>query len=177
MDAALTGLIGTGIGAVAGILGSTMTERHQSRTERERTRAARADELTRAARQALLDLVQLIAAGTHAISWLAWSVAEQPPDQVLLEADKYNASMRELFPILVKAQVAAASLSKNSYERIDPLVDQLFDLDREVGTALEAFKRGEPDANARIAAARNAAATLDDHMLNEARSLLATGAD
>ena len=71
MDAALAGLIGTGIGAIAGFVGSAMTARHQSQVERERIRAARVDELTRAERRAVQDLVKLIATGTQHISWLA----------------------------------------------------------------------------------------------------------
>lgn len=177
MDAALTGLIGTGIGAGAGIVGSAMTAWYQSRVERERTRAARADELTRAERQALQGLVKLIATGTQAISWLAWSVAEEPPDLARLEADKYDINMRKLLPRLVEAQVAAAGVSKHSYERIDPLVRQLYNLDREVGTALVGYKRGEPDAIARIAAARNAANSFLDHTVNEVRALLTPSAD
>ena len=103
-------------------------------------------------------------------------MAEEPPDRARLEADKYQVSMRELLPRLVAAQVAAAGLSK-TYERIDPLVHELYDLDSEVGTALVSYKRGEADAIAQVAAAKNAANSFLDHTVNEVRALLAPGAD
>lgn len=176
MDAALAGLIGTGVGAVAGIVGSVSTERYKSRAERVRRREDRSDAHTRAERQALLDLVKLIATGTQAISWLAWSVAEQPHDLALLEADRYDSCMRELLPSVVKAQVAAAGISK-AYERTDSLVQTLYSLDRQVGDALVVYKRAEPDAIPQIAAARESANSFLKHTVNEVRSLLASVAE
>lgn len=172
MDAGLAGLIGTGVGAVAGIVGSATTELFKSRTEREKTLVARADERIRSERQALLDLVKLIATGTQAISWLAWSVAEQPQELALLEADKYDACMRELLPRVVEAHVAAAGLSK-SYERTDPLVQRLYELDRKIGDALVGYKRGDPHAVAEIAESRVDANSFLDQTVRAVRFLLA----
>lgn len=85
--------------------------------------------------------------------------------------------MRELLPRLVAAQVAAASLSRQSYQRIDPLVRELIRLDLEVGTALVGYEQGQPDAMQRIAAANQAAISFSEHTVNEVRSLLTTSAD
>jgi hypothetical protein len=56
-------------------------------------------------------------------------------------------------------------------------VQALYDLDSEVGTALVSYERGEADAIARVAAAKNAANSFLDHTVNEVRKLLAPGAD
>jgi hypothetical protein len=172
MDAALAGLIGTGIGAIAGIVGSTLAARHQITIERERARAARMDELIKAERQALLDLTQLLATGTQAIAWLAWAAIAQPADLMRREIETYDARMRELLPRLLASEAAAASLSDHAFERIDPLVRELISLDTKVGTAAAGFDDNADEARQRIAAVKKAAVDLSERSVDEVRALL-----
>ncbi|MBC9821038.1 hypothetical protein [Terrabacter sp. MAHUQ-38] len=173
MDAALAGLLGTAIGAVAGIAGSLLSSRHQMRLERERIDAARHDELTRAARQSLLDLVQLVATGTQAIAWVTWAVECRPVEESLVEARRYEDSMRELLPRLVSAQVAVASLSAPAtYERLDPLVRTLVHLDARVGTALVGHEQGDATSTAELLALRDETTAFEQHTVAVVRAIL-----
>jgi hypothetical protein len=173
MDAALAGLLGTAIGALAGIVGSLLSSRHQVRLERQRIDAARRDELTRAARQSLLDLVQLVATGTQAIAWVTWAVEYQPAEGALAEARRYEDSMRELLPRLVSAQVAVASLSgPTTYERLDPLVRTLINLDARVGTALVGHEQGDATSTAELLALRDETTAFERRTVTVVRAIL-----
>jgi hypothetical protein len=77
MDAAVAGLLGAAIGALAGVIGSVLTAWQQNRMERERRQAAQRDESLKVQRQALLHLTELIATGTQAILWLSWGSGRQ----------------------------------------------------------------------------------------------------
>lgn len=171
-DAALAGLIGAGIGAITGVASSSLAAWHQTRLERERARAARADELSRAERDAMLDLMRLLATATHAIEWLAWAATAEIQDVFRQEMDAYNTRMRELLPQLVAAEVAAASLSDDAFERIDPLINDLLALDQEVGTAGAQFEIRPADAVGRIAAVKQPANDLAHRSVHEVRALL-----
>jgi hypothetical protein len=65
--------------------------------------------------------------------------------------------MRELLPQMMSAQAAAAGLSDDAFERIDPLVEELFTLDATVGTAAAGFDQDNEEARRRIAATRTPA--------------------
>ncbi len=172
MDATVAGLLGTGIGAAAGIVGAALTSRHQRLLEVERLRAARFDELARAERQALLELLQLLAVGTQALSWLAWSATAHAPARLREEIATYDAQMRELLPKLLAAEAAAASLSVDAFDRIDPLVRALLTLDTQAGTAAAGFEVDADEATSRLAAIKPAAGQLSERSVDVVRSLL-----
>lgn len=173
MDAALAGLLGTAVGAVAGIVGSLLAGRHQLRIERERAQAARHDELSRAARQSLLDLVQVVATGTQAIAWVTWAVECQPKEDSLVEARRYEDTMRELLPRLVSAQVAVASQSDaTTYERLDPLVRTLVNIDARVGTALGGHERGDATSTAELVTLRDETTAFEQRTVGVVRAIL-----
>ncbi|MBK8468334.1 MAG: hypothetical protein WAR57_01050 [Candidatus Phosphoribacter sp.] len=172
MDATVAGLIGTGIGAAAGILGSALTARHQRLLEYERMRSARVDELARAERQALLELLQLLATGTQAVAWLAWAATSQSSARLREEIESYDARMRELLPKLLAAEAAAASLSAEAFDRIDPLVRELISLDTAVGTAAATFDDNADEATRSLAGAKPRAVELGERSVDEVRALL-----
>jgi hypothetical protein len=177
VDAALAGLLGTAIGAVAGIVGSLIASGHQVRIERERVAAARYDELNREARQSLLDLVQLVATGTQAIAWVTWAVESQRRDDSVAEAHRYEETMRALLPRLVSAQVAVASLSDvSTYERLDPLVRRLVNLDARVGTALVGYEQGVDEAAAELAGLRDETSAFELRTIEVVRAILSGSA-
>lgn len=172
MDATVAGLIGTGIGAAAGIAGSALTARHQRLLEYERMRSARLDELARAERQALLELLQLLAIGTQAVAWLAWAATAQSSTRLREEIASYDARMRELLPKLLASEAAAASLSDEAFDRIDPLVRELISLDTAVGTAAATFENNPDEATQSLAGAKPRAVELSERSVDEVRALL-----
>jgi hypothetical protein len=147
MDAALAGLLGTAIGAFAGVIGSLLAARQQNRAEQTRLRAGRLDELVKAERQALLHLTELLATGTHEIAWLAWLATNRPDDEEFRkEIAAYDQRMKQLLPQLMAAEAGAAGLSRNAFDRIDPLVETLLRMDADVGVEAAKFNTQPPDA-------------------------------
>ena len=172
MDAAVAGLLGTGIGAFAGLMGSILTGRQQDRAERERRRDARLDELLKAERQALLHLTELVATGTQAILWLAWAAEVKPNAEVRREIETYETRMRELAPQLLAADAAAAGLSNEAFERLDPLVNELISLDTKVGTYAAGFGKDADEARRRLAAIKQDAVSISYRTIDGVRALL-----
>lgn len=175
MDAAIAGLIGAGLGAVASTTASMIATLQQTRSERERTRAARADEALRTEREALVQLCELLATGTQAIAWLGWAAKVQPQEVLLQEMQTYDTRMRELIPRLLAAEVAAASVSDDAFDRVDPLVRELITLDTRVGTVTAAFDRDREQAKQHLAEAKDAANDLSDRSVTQVRALLRGG--
>jgi hypothetical protein len=134
MDAAVIGLIGGIAGAVAGLLGGLIAGWQQRLAEAQRWRQERADEIWKEERRSLLELTTLIAVGSQAMAWLAWSAATKPLDKVKEEAELYDARMRDILPKIFSAQAAASGLNDQTYETIQTLVNHMIELDTFLGT-------------------------------------------
>jgi hypothetical protein len=134
MDAAVVGLIGGFVGAIAGLLGALIAGWQQRLAEAQRWRQGRADEIWKEERRSLLELTTLIATASQAMAWLAWSASIKPPEAVKKEAETYDDRMRELLPMIFSAQAAASGLSDTTYKTIQELVGRLVDLDTFLGT-------------------------------------------
>lgn len=172
VDAALAGLVGTAVGALAGLVGSGLTAWYQLRAERQRAANARHDEMVKAGRQALVQLTQLLTTGTYAIAWLGWSVSVQSPEEIRREVDTYNTKLRELIPQLLAAEAAAASVSDNAFDQIDPLVNELLILDARVGTAAQRLETNHETAAQQIADAKRDAVEMQERVIRVIRALL-----
>jgi hypothetical protein len=134
MSAAVIGLIGGVTGAIAGLLGGMIAGWQQRLAEAQRWRQGRADEIWKEERQSLLDLTTLIAIGSQAMAWLAWSAATKPLEAVKEEAERYDDRMVDILPKIFSAQAAASALSDRTYETIQALVDHMIELDTFLGT-------------------------------------------
>lgn len=104
-----------------------------------KNRLSRDQEFWRTVNAAVVDLTTKLAAGSHLISWLAWS-ATQPDSTLELEDFKsYDADMRLLMSELVGSQVSLAALNKDMFETLNNYAKQLYDLDICVGEARDLF--------------------------------------
>jgi hypothetical protein len=170
MDAAVAGLLGAAIGALAGVIGSVLTAWQQNRMERERRQAAQRDESLKVQRQALLHLTELIATGTQAILWLSWAAGAK--SNIRQEIDVYETRMRGLLPQLVVAQAAAAAVTDEAFRHIVPLANNLTILDTKIGTAAAKFSEGDDKSRRLIAETKQEAIILADSTVLEVRAAL-----
>jgi hypothetical protein len=134
MDAAVVGLIGGIAGAVTGLLGGMIAGWQQRLAEAQRWRQERADEIWKEERRSLLELTTLIAIASQAMAWLAWSASTKPLEAVKVEAELYDARMRDILPKIFSAQAAASGLGDETYKTIQDLVSRLIQLDTFLGT-------------------------------------------
>src|SRR3954451_20018608 len=135
MDAAVAGLLGATVGSVTGLAGTMLTPWIQRRNEEAKWKQARADELWREERRALLELTTLLAEGCQAAGWVGWAASAKPVEALVGDLGEYDARMRALLPRLLAAQAAAAGVSEEVFHRIDPLVTELTTLDVTIGSA------------------------------------------
>jgi hypothetical protein len=135
MDAALAGLLGTSVGAVAGVLGGFVTGRQQQKNELMRWRQQRDDDVWKEERRSLLELTNLLAEASQAVVWLAWAATVKSVEAVKADANEYDGRMRAILPRLFSAQAAASGLSEQAFAQIDPLVQELLTLDTALGEA------------------------------------------
>jgi hypothetical protein len=75
-------------------------------------------------------------------------------------------------PQLLAAEAAAASLSDDAFEQIDPLVNDLLVLDTKVGTAAAAMEADRTSAVKQISDAKSAALDIQLRTIRIVRSLL-----
>lgn len=148
MDAAVAGLLGAMVGSLTGLAGSLLTPRLQRRTEEAKWKQARADELWREERRALLELTTLLAEGCQAVSWVGWAASVKPIEALRADLTEYDERMRALLPKLMSAQAAAAGVSEGVFDRIDPMVTHLYHLDVAIGDASVQLD-GDPEASRR----------------------------
>lgn len=167
----MAGLLGTGIGVTASLVGSVIVTWQQRRTEVVRASIARSDEHLRLQRDALLELTKLLATGVHNIEWLTWSAGVRLAEAFAAEVREYDSRTRLLLPQLISAEVAASSLADAHFAVVDPLVQKLIELDAEVSDA--AASAGEPaEVLARVAAMRGRANALGEQVVRDVRALL-----
>jgi len=123
------------VGSLTGLAGSVLTPWIQRRGEEAKWKQARADELWREERRALLELTTLLAEGCQAAAWVGWAASSKPLEALRHDLAEYDRRMRALLPRLMAAQAAAAGVSEGVFHRIDPLVMQLTALDLAIGNA------------------------------------------
>ena len=103
MEAAIIGLIGALIGALAGIAGAYLTFWLNTRHEHER-----------ALRAAVADVTRSLAAASHEIVWLTWQAKEQPDrlteQRLTTKVEDYNREAE--LPLMSKYAVAHEILNR-----------------------------------------------------------------
>jgi hypothetical protein len=73
---------------------------------------------------------------SHAISWITWYAKHAPPSVDSEMARSYEQDNHAAIPKLQGALAVVASLSFPVYEQLQPLVHELFVLDKHVSTAV-----------------------------------------
>ena len=144
MDAALAGLLGTAVGAIAGVAGGLMTGRQQRQAEVHRWRAARLDETRREKLRQLQVLTSVLAKAAHEVTFMAWSASAKRVDLVRSDAVAYEERMRSLLPEIFTAQANAFGLSRPVVEDLRTLVRSLLEMDGSMGSGIVRLEH-EPD--------------------------------
>ena len=172
MDAAVAGLLGAALGSLTGLAGSLLTPRLQRRTEEAKWKQARADELWREERRALLELTTLLAEGCQALSWVGWAASAKSTEALRADLADYDARMRALLPKLMSAQAAAAGVSEGVFDRINPMVSQMYRLDLAIGNASVKLEEDAEAGRRALWEVREPADELGRHVVRQVASYL-----
>jgi hypothetical protein len=110
---------------------------------------------------------------TQEIAWLAWAATNRTDDdEFRKEIASYDQRMRELLPQIEAAVVGAAALSRDAFDRIDPLVEELTHLDFDVGTEAAKFDNAGPVARQSVSEFTEQARSLSRRNVAEVRAIL-----
>lgn len=140
MDPTTASLLGAGIGALAGLAGGWLNSWRQANLEYEKWTRSRQDAIEKDTRLALADLTKKIAAGVHAMAWLAWKAKIEPSRLSENDLTTYDTTMGILFPDIVGSRVVLAALSKEIHDQISPLIQQLYDLDVKIAETASLYR-------------------------------------
>lgn len=136
---ALTAPIATLIGAIVALSGGIaiglLTVWHQRSLERDKAGNARADALARELAGAVQQLVINIASALHSMCWLTWLAAARPDQLTQSKIDKYDDEQHETLPRILAYLATTAALDMKLHDELRKTVDEVFDLDSEIGRA------------------------------------------
>jgi hypothetical protein len=172
VDASLAGLLGVLVGSLTALASSFFSSRRERRTEEERWRRARVDELWKEERRSLLELTTLLADACQAAAWVTWAATVKQTGDLKVDLEEYDARMRALLPKLFSAQAAASGFRDKTSGVVDPLVDQLMTLDVEIGNASVQLNDSPETAIKRLAALRSRAFSMTRIVVQDIRSEL-----
>ncbi|MCP4550238.1 MAG: hypothetical protein GY835_27570 [bacterium] len=122
------------IGALAAILAVYVADIIKARLEYKRE-----------IRLAVAKLTRMLGAAAHSAAWLTWKVRYRPSRITASDIEKYDKEMHTLFPELTGALVVLAALNKSVYDKMRPLVLDVYKLDNDISET--ATKILEKDAD------------------------------
>jgi len=140
MDAAVAGLIGAAIGAVAGFTGTVLTAVLQFRLEQRKWLRAREDLTIKELRVAIAELTKTMASAMHSMTWLTWTAYEELGVINKEIISSYDAEMHRLFPDLWGILAVIAALDREAHSHLEPLVEEITKIDARIGRATLLFK-------------------------------------
>lgn len=167
MDPTTASLIGAGIGALAGLAGGWLNSWRHSKLEYEKWTRSRRDAIEKDTRLALADLAKKIAAGIHAMAWLAWKAKIEPSRLSQDDLTTYDTTMNTLFPDIVGSRVALAALSKEIHDQISPLIQQLYDLDVKIAKTSSLYRDSVSEGTQALANFLSETSKFDEVFLKE----------
>lgn len=151
MLSAMSGVLGTLLGALIAFLGLRFQASHQSVLEDRRWQRARddehakweraqgeeeakrrqtqEDERKKETRLAAADLSKKIAIAAHSMTWVLWIAKHDPKHLTRDIIDEHDQKMNVLYSDLVAAQVVVAALDQSLYEKTLPLVNLTYEYD------------------------------------------------
>lgn len=140
MDAAVAGLIGAAIGAVAGFTGTVLTALLQFRLEQRKWLRNREDLAHKEFRLAIAELTKTMSSAMHSMTWLTWTASQ---DMGVINKEiisSYDAEMHKLFPDLWGILAVIAALDKDTHYHLEPLVERITKIDAQIAKATLLFK-------------------------------------
>jgi len=135
MIATLTAIASALIALISGLVGGYLTGKRQSALEYQKWWRSRADDLAKEARVAVAELTKNLGAATHAMAWLTWDAKNRPNHLTIKDVQNYDDEMHKLFPIISGSLALVSALSVELYQKMEPLVEQVYTLDEQIALA------------------------------------------
>jgi hypothetical protein len=166
MDEPTAAILGAAIGGASGLTVALLTGWRQSRLEYQKWLRAREDEQRKwlqareddkqkEIRLAIVELTKNLSIALQAMEWLTWKAENAPNSLIEEDISVYDKDMRAVLPKIVSSHVLVAALSKTKYDRLTPLVDEVYNLDVQIAKASLLFKNSPQECIQALAAMHN----------------------
>lgn len=123
----------------------------------------------------VVELIKKLAAGSHLVSWLAWSGKHPGVSLSNKDFDSYQKDMRALMSELVGLQASVAAFDSPRFDLLGEHADTIYSMDEKMGEAREKFLSGKhpqiEEAKKMLAALYDEALAFDDELLRSASTL------
>ncbi len=106
----------------------------------------REDEERKEIRLAIVELTKNLAIGLQAMEWLTWKAQETPDSLTEEDILIFDKEMKAQLPEIVSSHVLVAALSKSKYDRLTPLVNEVYKLDVQVAQASLLWKKSPQES-------------------------------
>jgi len=143
------------------------TQAQNQNLEKFKNQLVAESESRRSVRQAVAEVAKFVAAATHSISWVTWPAKYAPKTFSLAHLDKYDLEIHSRLGDIVGARVVLAALSPAMHARLSPLIDELYDLDVQMGDAKRIFEEDRGRGLMALARLHVASGELDDQLLEK----------
>ena len=151
MDAAVAGLIGAAIGAVAGLMGAFFTSIVQSRIEEKKWRRSKQDTLSKELRLQIAEVSRKMLVAQHSMEWITWYAREGPKHLDKKMISEYNKEIHDAFPELLGALAITAALNLDIYNQLSIIADEIYGIEGRIAKALFLFDEAPEECIEKLA--------------------------
>lgn len=124
------------VAAAAALVGAFVTNAVAVRNETRRRRAVATESDRSALRAQAADVFVHVFHLQHEMEWLTWHAAKRPESFDPRAAMEYESAVHAIYPRILGAMAVLASLDLELYQRLQPLVDRLYDVEGKIGEHL-----------------------------------------
>lgn len=172
MDPTTSALLGTLIGAATALVGAAATLLVSLHNERRRREEAEHAAFVQSLRSTAATVFAEFYNFSHAISWVTW-YARFAPDAVGEEMLRgYERDSHTVIPKLQGALAMVASLSLPAFQQLQPLVTELFVLDKHVSLAIGQYANDPAETLTTLAGLLDEVNAVQDKLPQELHQIM-----
>jgi hypothetical protein len=174
MSPTVAALLGSLIGAFAAIAGSVITNVVALKNERRRQASAArtlyVQDLRTRSGAAFAELFKVV----QEIEWITWYGDNDPKAIDAERIRAYEDKVNEAYGRLLGAIAMTASLSLSVYEQINPILSQLYEMEKRVGSAIRKMASNRPAAVAELRQCKMEAEAMRDSLPPQLHQIMAS---
>ncbi len=150
-------LIAALVAAFASVFGVIYATWSQSNLEEKKWFQARQDEANKNQRLAVADLAGKMGKAVQQMEWITWMANNEPENFSVADVKTYNKEINELFSEISASHLIIAALNKSAYDKVTPLVYELYGLDTKIALSGAKYKKSKQDGLAELQNLKGAA--------------------
>ena len=131
------------IGLVAGLASGWQAGSQRSRAFADDWTRARQDQAANETVALIQTIATKLARVAHVMWWLTWRAAKDEQRVTEEALDRYEWELHELLPEIVGAQAALRAMNAGAADEVDPAVDRLHSLCRDLSEASVSARKGD----------------------------------